>query len=156
MRNADSRNTIKRLKHWFASYGYPNQIVSYNGAQFTSSEFTMYMKTCGIKHIRTPAYHQSSNGQAERYVQTLKKGLKCNNTNGEQQEKVDEFLMTYRSTPSTVTEETPAKLFLGRNLKTRLDVFKPQNEGKTDNAELSGTKKKISRVRKLNWWEIVY
>ena len=29
------------------------------------------MKTLGIKHIRTATYHQSSNGQAERYVQTV-------------------------------------------------------------------------------------
>ena len=38
-------------------------------------------KTLGIKHIRTAAYHQSSNGQAERYVQTVKNGLESNYCN---------------------------------------------------------------------------
>ena len=38
-------------------------------------EFENFIKMLGIKHIRTAAYHQSSNGQAERYVLTVKKCL---------------------------------------------------------------------------------
>ena len=49
--------------------------------QLASQEFENYIKTLGIKHIRTAAYHQSSNGQAERYVQTVKNGLESNYCN---------------------------------------------------------------------------
>ena len=47
-----------------------------------------------IKHIRTAAYHQSSNGQAERYIQTVENGLESNycNTKTLLKERLFDFL----------------------------------------------------------------
>ena len=39
------------------------------------------INTLGIKHIRTAGCHQNSNGQAERYVQTVKNGSESNYSN---------------------------------------------------------------------------
>ena len=79
-----------------------------------------------IKHIRTAAYHQSSNGQAERYVQTVKNGLESNYCNNKTlKERLFDFLTSYRSTPHTVTNRTPAELFIGRNFRNRIDLIKP-------------------------------
>ena len=36
------------------------------------------MKANGIKHIRSAPYHPSTNGLAERFVQTFKKAMKTN------------------------------------------------------------------------------
>ena len=124
MRKTDSSSTIKCLKHWFSMYGLPNQLVSDNGKQFTSQEFKNY-KLSGIKHVCVAAYHQSSNGQAERYVQIVKKGLKRNST-GNLQETLDDILMVHRSSPSTATGKTPSQLFLGREMQVKLDVLKPR------------------------------
>ena len=127
MLKTDSTSTIRIIQHWFSTLGLPFQVVTDNGSQFTSSEFVRFMKLNGIKHMRTPVYHQSSNGQVERYVQTIKKGLKSNShIQGELQEKLDKFLLAYRSTPSTVTGVSPAKLLFGREISTRLDVIKPR------------------------------
>jgi hypothetical protein len=41
------------------------------------------------------------------------------------QTKLSKFLMKYRNTPHCTTGETPATLFMGRNLRTRLDLTKP-------------------------------
>ncbi|KAJ8036764.1 hypothetical protein HOLleu_17396 [Holothuria leucospilota] len=41
------------------------------------------------------------------------------------QVKIDRFLLSYRTTPHSFTRETPAKLFLNRELHTRLSVIKP-------------------------------
>ena len=129
MKKTNSFSTIRTLKHWFASLGLPNQLVTDNGPQFTSLEFGSYMKANGMNHLRSAAYHQSSNGQAERYVQTVKKGLKSNTkTEGPIQEKVDSFLMAYRSTQSTVSGESPSKLLYGREMQTILDCMKPKLE----------------------------
>ena len=77
------------------------------------------MRENGIKYIRTAAYHQSFNGQVERYVQTIKWVLKANIKNRLQsQESLDEFLMAYRTTPSTVTGKTPFQMYMGRDLNT--------------------------------------
>ena len=79
-----------------------------------------------IKHIRTAAYHQSSNGQAERYVQTVKNSLESNYCNNKTfKERLFDFLTSYRSTPHTVTNQMPAEMFIGRNIRTRFDLIKP-------------------------------
>ena len=70
--NHDQMRLQEHDNKWFARYGLPNQLVSDNGPQFISSEFNEYMKGNGVKHMRTAAYHQSSNGQAERYTNCQK------------------------------------------------------------------------------------
>ena len=79
--HCDTKNTTLCLSKWFSQYDIPVELISDNETQFTSQEFENFIKTLGIKHIRTAAYHQSSNVQAERYVQTMKNGLESNYCN---------------------------------------------------------------------------
>lgn len=44
---------------------------------------------------------------------------------GSIQQKLSTFLFRYRTTPHSLTNETPAKLLYGRSLRTRLDLIKP-------------------------------
>ena len=126
IKTCDSKNTITCLSKWFSQYGLPIQLVSDNGPQFTSHDFRNFINLIGVKHIRTAAYHQSSNGQAERYVQTVKKGLESNSGNHNPlKETLVSFLATYRATPHTVTKRTPSEMFIGRNIGTRIDLIKP-------------------------------
>lgn len=39
--------------------------------------------------------------------------------------RLDHFLFDYRIATHTMTKESPAKLLLGRNLRTRFDILKP-------------------------------
>ena len=41
------------------------------------------------------------------------------------QQKLDQFLLKYRSTPHVSTKDTPAKLFLGREVRTKMDLIRP-------------------------------
>ena len=41
------------------------------------------------------------------------------------QHRLENFLLSYRSTPHTTTNITPSSLFLGRNIRTRLDMVRP-------------------------------
>ncbi len=41
---------------------------------------------------------------------------------------LENFLLTYRTTPHSSTGVTPASLFLGRSLRTRLDLMRPELE----------------------------
>jgi transposase InsO family protein len=100
--------------------------VSDNGSQFSSDEFATFMKHNGIKHFKSAPYHPATNGLAERFIQTFKNSMRAmKDENRDINQKIANFLLTYRNTPYSTTNETPAKLFLGRNLRTRLSLLKP-------------------------------
>ena len=120
MNSTTAQRTIAELRKMFAAHGLPQQLVSDNGPQFISDEFATFMKMNGVKHIRCAPYHPASNGAVERLVQTFKKAIKAaSDTNFA----LASFLLSYRATPHSTTNETPCKLFLGRQLRTRLDLL---------------------------------
>src|SRR5690606_9796995 len=110
-------------------HGIPDTIVSDNGTGFTSLEFRTFLSRNGIAHILTPPYHPSSNGQAERYVQSLKSSIgKMLSEEGTIYEKLCRFLMEQHACPSSVTGKSPSELLFGRTIKTRLDLIRPTPE----------------------------
>ena len=124
MSSVTSEATIEKLREMFARFGIPMQLVSDNGPQFTSREFAEFTKANGIKHTLVAPYHPRSNGQAERFVQTFKQYFKTEGSNSIKQS-LSRFLFSYRTTPRSVTGQTPAELFLNRRLRTRLDLLRP-------------------------------
>ena len=50
-------------------------------------------------------------------------------------EKLAEFLIAYRNTPHSTTGVSPAQLLLGRPLRTRLDLVKPNLNRKMVNQQ---------------------
>jgi len=97
----------------------PEAIVSDNGSCFVSEEFQQFLKSNGVKPVNYAPYHPSSNGLAERAIQIVKKGLK-KTTDGSMKSRIAKVLFAYRNTPHCTT---PAKLLLGRLLRTRLDLL---------------------------------
>lgn len=104
-------------------------LLTYNGTPFKNSEFERYTKNHGIKHVFTAPGFPATNGQAESAVKIIKKGIKAAShmsSNKEDMEKlISKILFDYRSTQHTTTEETPAKLFLKRQIKHKLDLLRP-------------------------------
>ena len=70
--STSSEASIKVLRSVFATHGIPEHMVSDNGSGFTSEQFKLFTQQNGIKHSYTSPYHPSSNGLAERAVQTVK------------------------------------------------------------------------------------
>lgn len=120
--------TIRKLRELFCRYGLVDTLVSDNGSQFTSSEFQTFLSLNGIKHSLTAPGHPSTNGQAENFVKTLKKSIYAN-LDGNRDANIDQilcrFLMDYRNMIHCSTGESPAKIFFGRELKTRFSNLKP-------------------------------
>jgi hypothetical protein len=71
MSTTTSKATIERLRSVFAVHGLPERIVTNNGLQFTSQGFAEFLERNGMVHVRLAPYHPSSNGLAERAVQTF-------------------------------------------------------------------------------------
>ncbi|GAA6081388.1 uncharacterized protein K02A2.6-like, partial [Tachysurus ichikawai] len=124
-----SQNQV--LRSLFSAYGLPEELVSDNGPQLVSREFTQFLERNGIKHTAVPAYHPASNGAAERSVQILKRALTKDVLEAEKKaplplsHRLANFLLMYRSTPHTVTGRTPAELFLKRQIRIRFSLLKP-------------------------------
>ena len=97
-----------------------------NGPQFVSKEFAEFVDKNGIKHVRVAPHHQSSNGAAERAVQTIKNALKASvRDGGTLTDRLQRFLLAYRVAPHGTTGRSPAELMLGRQPRTRLDLLQP-------------------------------
>ena len=76
-----------------------SSITSAKTIETLRSEFAIHGCPCVIvKHVTSAPYRPSTNGKAERAVQTLKRGLKCTLGNSVQ-EKLSRFLFGYRITP---------------------------------------------------------
>ncbi|PIO54612.1 integrase core domain protein, partial [Teladorsagia circumcincta] len=99
MNTISTSATIKAMRRIFAQFGNPQTLVTDNGTQFTSASFTEFCRQRGIRHIRSPPFHPQSNGQAERFVDTFKRGLAKLKREGPSTEALQDFLMAYRATP---------------------------------------------------------
>src|SRR5690606_36017922 len=130
MPNISATSTVNRLTELFARYGNPQTIVSDNGTQLTLARFPELCSSRGINHIRSPSFHPQSNGQAERFVDTLKRSLKKLRGEGIVATALHIFLQAYRSwpNPNTPNEQSPAKVFLGRKLRNSLDLLHMEQE----------------------------
>ena len=66
----------------------------------------------------------STNGPAERAVQTFKQGMKKQG-DGSVDTKLARFLLSYRINPQSTTGESPAQLRWGCSLRSHLDLLRP-------------------------------
>ena len=102
-----SKNTISYLKSQFSRHGIPDHLITDNGSQFTSSDFTAFTKCYGFKHTTSSPHYPQANGEVERAVQTVKTLLKKG---------ADPYqaLLDYRNTPLEGINLSPAQLLMGR------------------------------------------
>ncbi|XP_065219648.1 uncharacterized protein K02A2.6-like [Planococcus citri] len=130
---------ISVLQKLFSTFGIPKVIVSDNGTAFTSTEFDKFRTAYAIDHKTCAPFHAASNGQAERFVYTLKQSLRAlkkesadTDSQAAVQERLNKFLFAYRRAPSIATGQSPAKLMLGRELRSLLTVFRPDLKSRVD------------------------
>ena len=119
--------TIRSLHELFARFGVVDCLVSDNGTQFTSGEFKEFCETFQIDHITIPPYHPRSNGQAERFVDTLKRALK--KAKGTPTDKaLQQFLQVYRITPNenTPASLSPSEIMFARKIRSVFDKLLPR------------------------------
>ena len=92
------------MKTTFATHGIPQEIVTDNGPQFISTEFSTYLSSSGIAHRKVTPYWPQANSEVERFNRTVEKAIRAANVDGKnRKEELDVFLLNYRSTPHCIT-----------------------------------------------------
>lgn len=125
MKTTTAGATIIKLKEIFARFGLPEKLVSDNGPPFSSVEFKDFLDKNGIEHKTSAPYHPASNGEAENAVRIIKKALKkADFENIAVNSFLQRFLLDYRNSVHCTTGETPARLMLGRPMRTRIELLK--------------------------------
>ena len=101
--------TIQSLHNMFACFGLPEQVITDNVRNFVSEKFKEFLH--GIKHTTSATYRPSTNGLAEHTVQTFKQVLtKLKERIINEHIYLDFCSTTYRITPQSRTETSPAEL----------------------------------------------
>lgn len=128
--NADC--IVSRLSECFSRFGFPQCVVSDNGPPFNSFVYSNFLSKDNIKVIYSPPYNPSSNGEAERFVQTVKKALIKSVVSSSRnldyaglKLKLDACLAALRFSPSTVTKKSPAELLLSYPIRNHLSMLSP-------------------------------
>ncbi|KAF2901512.1 hypothetical protein ILUMI_04674 [Ignelater luminosus] len=108
----------------------------------------------------TPPYYANSNEAEERAVQNIKAAIKRSlqdqpSSFQNLQHVIDNYLMVYRNTPHTVTERTPAEMFLGCRPTTRLSILQP-NLTKHVEKKKAATTPALVRVKSYHEGEKVW
>ncbi len=121
MRNTNSPAVIKVMETVFTTHGLPDRVRSDNGPQFIAQEFEEFLEYLGIEHVKGVPYWPQSNGEVERFNETMLKAIKIAEIEKKDWKKeLQNFLFQYRTTPHTVTGVSPAEMLMGRKLRDKL------------------------------------
>ena len=112
-----TQTVINKLLGWFASEGLPTVLISDNGPQFSSQEFSAFCSKYGINHITSAPYMASHNGMAEAAVARLKRLVETTSND----EELNIALLALRTAPGS-DKTTPALLFRHRFLRDTVPV----------------------------------
>ncbi|XP_055614964.1 uncharacterized protein K02A2.6-like [Toxorhynchites rutilus septentrionalis] len=126
LNNITTAATIQVCRKYFSTYGIPSVFVTDHGVQFTSEEFQKFLKRNGVYHKMGTPYHPATNGQAERFVQTLKaklKSLQCDKAT--MHAELCNILLAYRKTIHPATGKSPSMMLFNRQIRSRLDLTIP-------------------------------
>ena len=116
LRDTTATSVIMAMKSTMSRFGIPREVVSDNGPQFSSQEFSAFARMYGFKHSTSSPYFAQSNGKAEKGVQIVKRLM---TKSIESDEDIHLAMLSYRCAPYA-DGKSPAEILFGRRLRTRL------------------------------------
>uniref|UniRef100_A0A803JLC0 Gypsy retrotransposon integrase-like protein 1 n=1 Tax=Xenopus tropicalis TaxID=8364 RepID=A0A803JLC0_XENTR len=112
-----SKTIIECCKVHFSRHGIPDTVITDNGPQFVSSEFTHFSRNWEFEHLTSSPYHSQSNGKAEAAVKIAKTIIKKAKRDGKDLWKA---ILDWRNTPTEGTNSSPVQRLMSRRTRTLL------------------------------------
>ncbi|KYO18853.1 hypothetical protein Y1Q_0009260 [Alligator mississippiensis] len=99
----------------FFQLGFPSEILTNRGGNFLVEVMKCLWECCGVKHLKTTAYHPQTNGLIERFNGTLKGMLMAyvDSDPNDWDEKLPHLLFAYQEVPQESTGFSPFELMFG-------------------------------------------
>ena len=124
-------STIARVfnKSWVKYFGAPHVIHTDQGAAFDGWLMRELCKLYNIDKTRTTPYHPQSDGQVERFNQTLMQAIHAyaRDDPDHWDEYIDNAVLAYNSTRHSVTGFEPCRLMISRNIYMPTDMMIPHD-----------------------------
>ncbi|KAK3006034.1 hypothetical protein RJ639_016313 [Escallonia herrerae] len=114
-------------KNVVCRFGVPKILITDNGKQFDNSNFRSFCEGLSICLRFTSVAHPQSNGQTENMNRSILQGLKrkLDDAKGAWVDELPKVLWAYRTTPHSVTGETPFLLCFGTEALLPVEVGLP-------------------------------
>lgn len=126
LRSITTKAVVKALSQFISVFGIPKVIQSDRGSNFSSHMFAQVLKTLGITHNQSTAYHAQSQGALERFHQTLKSLLRAYSTelDGDWEEGLPWLMLAAREVVQESTGFSPNELVFGHSVRGPLAAMK--------------------------------
>ena len=114
-----SASIVKFCKEQFARYGIVDTLISDNGPQFLSAEFSDFAKAWCFNHCTSSPYHSRSNGKVESAVKIAKTLLKKSHADN------SDFmlaLLDWRNSPTPEIKTSPVQRLMSKRTKSILPI----------------------------------
>lgn len=149
LKRIDTETVAEALVEMFSRVGFPKEILSDLGTQFTSDLMKEVSRLLSIKQLTTSPYNPACNGLAEKFNGSLKSMLKkmC----AEEPKQWDRFiaplLFAYREAPQESTGFSPFELLYGRTVRGPLMILKELWTNEIESDEVKTTYEYVLDLR---------
>jgi len=137
------------LVNVFSKFGMPMRVLSDQGTEFESDLFQELCRCLEISKIRTSPYRPSTNGAVERFHRTLNTMLAkvVRDDHRDWCLQLQPVLAAYRNSVHESTGYTPNFLFLGREVRTPMDVVIGLPPGEPVSNDVNADEEDARRLR---------
>ena len=126
LRSIETERVAEALMSVFCRLGFPKEILSDRGSQFTSELMKEISRLISMKQLFTTPYNPLCNGLVEKMNGTLKSMLRkmCQEKPKDWDRYLQAVLFAYREVPQTSTGFSPFELLYGRTVRGPMQILK--------------------------------
>ncbi|XP_069139202.1 uncharacterized protein [Argopecten irradians] len=126
LKGIETERVAEALVDLFSRVGVPSEMLTDQGAQFTSEMMREVSRLLSIRRLTTTPYHPMCNGLVERFNGTLKQMLRrmCSERPRDWDKYLSALLFAYREVPQESLGFSPFELLYGRTIRGPMMILK--------------------------------